>query len=227
MTESPKNRVFPQSTAILNDGWGFSGLAIDSRPVKGMFKNPGRWHANFSEDVIFCNSSHVSTQVLAQTYMGYHFTSDCWRAKAGYEWAKAKASPTNRTVNPDQTRFTMVVWLKLRKTMKRIILLTVALVSGCAAISLVPDAERVEIAQETPKNCKKLGDVVGTQGSWFTGDYTSNKNLMIGARNDLRNQAHKMGGNVIVIENTNNSTSGFNVGTNNTTVVGAAYRCPG
>ncbi len=110
--------------------------------------------------------------------------------------------------------------------MKWTIFFAVALIGGCAAIPLTAGAEKVEIAQETPKNCKKLGDVVGTQGSWFTGDYTSNKNLMTGARNDLRNQTHKMGGNVVVIENTNNSTSVLNVGTNNTTVVGQAYLCP-
>ena len=110
-------------------------------------------------------------------------------------------------------------------SMNRIIFLVATLFGGCAAIPLAPEAMKVEIAREAPKNCKKLGDVVGTQGSWFTGDYTSNKNLMIGARNDLRNQAHKMGGNVVVIENTSNATSAINVGTNNTTVVGTAYLC--
>ncbi len=109
--------------------------------------------------------------------------------------------------------------------MNRIIFLVATLFGGCAAIPLAPEAKKVEIAQEAPKNCKKLGDVVGTQGSWFTGDYTSNRNLMIGARNDLRNQAHKLGGNLVVIENTNNATSAINVGTNNTTLVGAAYLC--
>ena len=78
--------------------------------------------------------------------------------------------------------------------MKRTIVFAVALITGCAAISLTPGAEKVEIAQEAPKNCKRLGDVIGTQGSWFTGDYTSNKNLMAGARNDLRNQTHKWEG---------------------------------
>ena len=102
--------------------------------------------------------------------------------------------------------------------MNRIIFLVAALFGGCAAIPLAPEAKKVEIAQEAPKNCKKLGDVVGTQGNLFTGDHTSNKNLMIGARNDLRNQAHKLGGNLVVIENTNNATS-------NTTLVGAAYLC--
>jgi Domain of unknown function (DUF4156) len=111
--------------------------------------------------------------------------------------------------------------------MKRTIVFAAALITGCAAIGLTPGAEKVELVQETPKNCKRLGDVIGTQGSWFTGDYTSNRNLMAGARNDLRNQTHKMGGNVVVIENTNNATSTLNVGTNNTTVVGPAYLCPG
>jgi Domain of unknown function (DUF4156) len=111
--------------------------------------------------------------------------------------------------------------------MKYALVVAAVLASGCSAIPLSPDAAIVEIAQQVPTKCKKIGDVVGSQGSWVTGDYTSNKNLMIGARNDLRNQTQKMGGNVVVIENTNNASSAFNVGTNNTTVVGTAYRCPG
>ncbi|EAA9593782.1 DUF4156 domain-containing protein, partial [Salmonella enterica] len=31
---------------------------------------------------------------------------------------------------------------------------------------------------------------MGSQGNWFTGDVTSNKNLVIGARNELRNEAY-------------------------------------
>ena len=41
MTESPKNRIFPQSTAILNDGWGFSnGMFGDGFKLAGGRYNP-------------------------------------------------------------------------------------------------------------------------------------------------------------------------------------------
>lgn len=41
---------------------------------------------------------------------------------------------------------------------------------------------------------------MGSQGNWFTGDVTSNKNLVIGARNELRNEAYKLGANVVYVQ---------------------------
>ena len=64
-----------------------------------------------------------------------------------------------------------------------------AVLIGCSAIPPTPEGQSIELVTEKPAgNCKPLGDAVGSQGNWFTGDYTSNKNLLIGARNDLRNK---------------------------------------
>jgi hypothetical protein len=106
------------------------------------------------------------------------------------------------------------------------ILLSVFLFAGCSAISTTPEGKSVElVTQNPPGNCKPLGDVVGSQGNWFTGDYTSNKNLLVGARNDLRNKAAEMGGNYVWVQDSNNTNAWGSLGTTNTTVLGVVYRC--
>ena len=69
-----------------------------------------------------------------------------------------------------------------------------ALLAGCSAKAVRPQAQQVEITNELPdqNKCRFLGEVVGSQGNWFTGDYTSNKNLVIGARNELRNETYEL-----------------------------------
>lgn len=97
---------------------------------------------------------------------------------------------------------------------------------GCSATSTTRQGEAVELGTEKPAaSCRPLGDAVGSQGNWLTGDYTSNKNLLIGARNDLRNQAGQMGGNYVWVQNTANTNAWGSTGTTNTTVLGVVYRC--
>ena len=99
--------------------------------------------------------------------------------------------------------------------------------AGCAANAVNPDAQGVELVNEAPDpaKCKFLGEVVGSQGNWFTGDYTSNKNLVIGARNELRNEAHALGANVVYVQDMKNTNAWGSLGTTNTTAVGKAYHC--
>lgn len=99
--------------------------------------------------------------------------------------------------------------------------------TGCAPIIAKPDAISVVVVTEkpNPNDCRLLGEVIGTQGNWFTGAYTSDKNLMIGARNDLRNATHEMGGNTVYIQNINNSGHYSSSGTVSSTVIGYAYKC--
>ena len=105
-------------------------------------------------------------------------------------------------------------------------LVSAFLVSGCSAIPMTPEGRSVELVTEKPAgNCKPLGDAVGSQGNWLTGDYTSNKNLLIGARNNLRNKAAKMGGNYVWVQNSSNTNAWESRGTTNTTVLGVVYRC--
>lgn len=91
----------------------------------------------------------------------------------------------------------------------------------------MPGAETVELVNERPdqSQCKFLGEVVGSQGNWLTGDLTSNKDLIIGARNELRNEAYKLGGNLVYIQDLQNTNAHGSLGTTNTTGVGKAYKC--
>ena len=99
--------------------------------------------------------------------------------------------------------------------------------SGCAAKTLTPGAERIVISNKEPtQNCEFMGEVIGSQGNWFTADITSDSDMIKGARNEMRNQAFSMGANYIVLVNqsTSNNTSGFG-GAYNSSMFGNAYRC--
>lgn len=121
--------------------------------------------------------------------------------------------------------------------------------AACSPVALSPEASRVlATRQPAPANCTFLGTVVGTQGGAFSGKYTSNENLSIGAMNDLKNKAARMGANYVVIENAlagntmsggggvfmgTGSNSGFHVGgggsggQTDVTYTGNAFRCDG
>jgi hypothetical protein len=121
--------------------------------------------------------------------------------------------------------------MKFQKTI--ILLFMTAVVSvGCSANSIKPGAERVRIMQSEPKGCKYLGEVTGDQGGFFTGGWTSNKNLETGARNELKNQAFDLGGNVIVLL-TNRAGSTGTIGEyggssqqTNVVMTGTVFNCP-
>ena len=90
----------------------------------------------------------------------------------------------------------------------------VLLLVSCSAISTTREGKSVELVTEKPPgNCKPIGD------------YTSNKNLLIGARNDLRNKAAEMGGNYVWVQDSSNTNAWGSKGTSNTTVLGVVYRC--
>jgi hypothetical protein len=100
------------------------------------------------------------------------------------------------------------------------------ILAGCAAIQATPQGATVELSTEKPQGCKLVGEAVGTQGNSFTGDFTSDANLLQGARNDLRNKAFDMGGNVVHVQAMNNSSASGSWGTTNSSVVGEVYSCP-
>lgn len=106
-------------------------------------------------------------------------------------------------------------------------------IAACSATQLTNGAENVRVMHtQPPSQCKYLGEVVGSQGNWLSGGYTSNKNLAQGSLNDLKNKAYKMGGNTVFIfdsktANTGSSYygSGSQVETSQT-MMGSAYNCP-
>jgi len=124
-------------------------------------------------------------------------------------------------------------------------LLTVSAVavilSGCASIPADPSTARlIASPNPAPKSCKYVGQVVGNQGNFFTGGFTSNSNLEQGAMNDLRNKASKLDANYIQIITNRAGVTGSSSGSfdrhggiitggsqqTNVTNVGNAYRCP-
>lgn len=104
------------------------------------------------------------------------------------------------------------------------------LLSGCAATApMSSQASMVLVSPNPPpKGCKYVGDVVGNQGNFFTGAYTSNKNLERGSINDMRNQAAMKGGNYVQMLANRAGVTGSNGGQQQTNVVytGNAYYCP-
>jgi hypothetical protein len=114
-------------------------------------------------------------------------------------------------------------------------------VSGCASVPLDTKASRIIASPNpAPKGCKYLGQVIGNQGNFFTGGFTSNRNLEEGSMNDMRNQAVKLGANYIQIVTNRagitgsaggsfNNNGGFFSGSSqqtNVTNLGNAYFCP-
>lgn len=108
---------------------------------------------------------------------------------------------------------------------KLLIIAVVLLIAGCAAKPLKPGAEQVRIVTQAPKGCEFLGEVVGSQGNWWTDDVTSTRNKMVGARNQLRNQAYAMGATHIQIMESRNTQSELSFDVTNTTVIGNAFKC--
>ena len=102
----------------------------------------------------------------------------------------------------------------------------VLMVCACSANSVRSGAELVRVTNREPgRECKFLGDVTGSQGNRFTGGFTSDANLETGARNDLKNQAFQLGGNVVYVLTQRESQTGNSRDRKNVTLSGNVYRC--
>jgi len=110
-------------------------------------------------------------------------------------------------------------------------LLAVLSLGACSALPLQEGASLVRLTHQEPSsdNCKFLGDVTGNQGDFFTGGYTSNADLETGARNDIKNQASKMGGNLVYLLTQRAGQTGGGYGGDleqtNVTLSGNVYHC--
>lgn len=113
-------------------------------------------------------------------------------------------------------------------------ILIIAGVSACSSIPLKPGANLVRLTNNEPGlECKFLGDITGNQGDFLTGEFTSNEDLESGARNDLKNKAFDMGGNIIyLLTQRAGQTGSFNnefgggISQTNVTLSGNVYQCP-
>jgi len=117
----------------------------------------------------------------------------------------------------------------MKKVQFSAMLMSAIYLIGCAAIQLKPGADRVIVSRNNPpKGCKFITSVTGSQGNFFTGGYTSNRNLAQGAMNDLKNQAIGMGANYVQLETNQAGVTGSGGGgraQTDVTNTGNAYRC--
>jgi hypothetical protein len=111
-------------------------------------------------------------------------------------------------------------------------ILAVLSLGACSALPLQQNASLVRLTHQEPnaENCKFLGDVTGNQGDFFTGGFTSNADLETGARNDIKNKAIALGGNVVyILTQRAGQTGTYNVGIGgqqtNVTLSGNVYHC--
>ncbi len=105
----------------------------------------------------------------------------------------------------------------------------VLLLCACTAIKPLPGADSIVMSRDqAPKECERLGEVVGSQGNFLTADFTPDREMILGARNDLRNQALALGGNYVTIDSENYSAAADDSlgGTHSAVLVGNVYRCP-
>ena len=107
---------------------------------------------------------------------------------------------------------------------------SIILLSSCASKPITPGAEKVFVSRKSPPpNCRFLGEVQGSQGNFWTAEFTSDRNILTGARNELRNQALSLGANYVVMETESNSPNTAHDslgGTFASVIIGNAYLCP-
>lgn len=75
-----------------------------------------------------------------------------------------------------------------------------------------------KLLTEFDQKCKKLGEVIGSEGRWFNYLFISNKLLTQGALNDIKNQAYKIGADKVVVHKKLDFTTSV-------TILGQAYDC--
>ncbi|PKG80935.1 DUF4156 domain-containing protein [Colwellia sp. 75C3] len=82
-------------------------------------------------------------------------------------------------------------------------------------------SEQVKIYDdyEQVQKCRYLGELVGSEGSWYTFFFISNTDLTLASIADLKNKAISIGANSIHIED----HMGFST---SVTFLGHAYECP-
>lgn len=78
---------------------------------------------------------------------------------------------------------------------------------------------RIFFRPEEVKGCEYVGESIGSEGHWYSSWLISNKNLVTGALNDLRNNAQRIGADTIFIP------PNLLLFRTSVTFMGQAYRC--
>lgn len=83
--------------------------------------------------------------------------------------------------------------------------ITFVVLCSCArVVPLNPAASAVSVSKDAPAGCKDVGEVFGKSNA------DEQDEPMIGARNDLKNRAHALGANHVVLETSNATTRSGN-----------------
>lgn len=98
----------------------------------------------------------------------------------------------------------------------------ILMLSACVGQPIKVEAAQIRMLDLEPENCKFLGEVYGTQGNIVTGLFTTDEELIAGARNDVRNEALELGANSLFITKTSPSRT-HNL--DSYSFYGKAYRC--
>ena len=92
-------------------------------------------------------------------------------------------------------------------------ILLIALLSSCTNIIRTnEDSDSVRLfflkqvvdkslTDELERDCTHLGEVIGSEGHWYTYLFISNVNLTQGALNDMKNKALAMDANTVIVYN--------------------------
>jgi hypothetical protein len=106
---------------------------------------------------------------------------------------------------------------------KFLIFPTILLLGACSVIPLeeISDSDdRVRLYEryESVESCTFIDEIVGTEGHWYDYLFISNKNLTLGAVDDLKTEARNIKANAVHVHtNMNFNTS--------VTILGQAYDC--
>ena len=101
------------------------------------------------------------------------------------------------------------------------------MLAACGATQVAPEAQKIELtnALKNTEQCEYLGELIGSQGGPVAGDFTTDENLALGARNDLRYKAYEAGANVVEVQDSISASADEAWGTTKITVIGKAYKC--
>ena len=100
------------------------------------------------------------------------------------------------------------------------IFLAIILLAGCSVAQLEPAAAHVRLTANpvVSQNCEYLGEVIGTEGHWYTFLFIANETLMQAALDDLRNKAAAKGANLVHLDDPHQFGTSV-------TLLGLAYKC--
>jgi len=99
--------------------------------------------------------------------------------------------------------------------------------ASCTVIQKQPGTEPVRlvfynelniVAEDKSPTCRYLGEIVGSEGHWYSYLFISNSELTHGAMNDIHNKANELGANVVYL----NDQIPFST---SVTFYGQAYHC--